>query len=150
MNAVGKMNESSRVKGGTRPLDPATPARGVTGGESAGEIEKRDDGLIDKEDAKMYEEEQKRIIQQIIAFAKSLAAKSLFGEDVEDVVAVLGDSAFVIRSDGRKEFEAGGYLRLLRETRRLLELAASEVRKILNELDEKNRKRLRIELGVWD
>jgi len=99
---------------------------------------------------RMYEEEQKRIIQQIIAFAKSLAAKSLFGEDVEDVVAVLGDSAFVIRSDGRKEFEAGGYLRLLRETRRLLEVAASEVRKILNELDEKNRKRLRIELGVWD
>jgi hypothetical protein len=90
------------------------------------------------------------MIQQIIALAKSLAAKSLFGEDVEDVAAVLGDSAFVIRSDGRQEFEAGGYLRLLRETRRLLGLATSEAAKTLEELDEKNRKRLKTELGVWD
>jgi len=29
------------VNGGTRPLDPATPARGVTGGESAGEVYKK-------------------------------------------------------------------------------------------------------------
>jgi len=97
-----------------------------------------------------WEEEQKKMIQQIIALAKSLAAKSLFGEDVEDVMAVLTTSALIIRSDGRQEFEAGGYLRLLRETRRLLKLAASEAGKILNELDEKNRKRLRTELGVWD
>ena len=90
------------------------------------------------------------MIQQIIGFSKKLVAKFLFGEDVEDVVAVLGDSAFVIRSDGRQEFEAGGYIRLWRETRRILELAASEAGKILNELDEKNRKRLRTELGVWD
>ena len=97
-----------------------------------------------------WEEEQKKMIQQIIALAKSLAAKSLFGEDVEDVMAVLTTSALIIRSDGRQEFEAGGYLRLLRETRRLLKLAASKAGKILNELDEKNRKRLRTELGVWD
>jgi hypothetical protein len=99
---------------------------------------------------KMHEEEQKRMSQQFIAFAKDLAAKSLFGEDVEDVVAVLTTSAFVIRSDGRQEFEAGGYIRLWRETRRILELATSEASKTLEELDEKNRKRLRIELGVWD
>jgi hypothetical protein len=103
-----------------------------------------------EEDEKIYEEKQEKMIQQIISFSKKLAAKSLFGEDVEDVAAVLGDSAFVIRSDGRQEFEAGGYLRLLRETRRLLGLATSEAAKTLEELDEKNRKRLKTELGVWD